>query len=300
MENTETNNEENNDGLDGVRSPEAQAIIDKELGVVNEDNENKEEDIVLPSDEGDDNEGEDRVYANKYKSVEELKKGIENIGSTLPDYVINGMSDEALEKHYTELNKEFSKGNKEGRKHIEKKEDDTKKESKSEDKPKEVSDELWKELDSTFTDTGNITSEQYDKLNKIGIPDGMVDRYLDGLKSKQVTFTKEVYAMAGGEEQYKEIKSWAEDNLPQEELEAISGMKDYSQIQLALRGVKAMYDASNGTQGNTIRGNGTTSSVSGYRSEAEYFADVRDPRYNSDGRFRDKVRAKFAKSNLAS
>ncbi|MEA3471586.1 MAG: hypothetical protein U9R24_07700, partial [Thermodesulfobacteriota bacterium] len=46
------------------------------------------------------NESGDTLYANKYKSVDELKKGINNLGTKLPDYILDGLSNGALEMHY--------------------------------------------------------------------------------------------------------------------------------------------------------------------------------------------------------
>ena len=124
---------------DDYVSPEAQKIIDDELARQNGDdptpNPDDGDDDPLPSDEGDDG---DKLFANKYKSVDELRKGIENIGSDLPQYVIDGMSDEALEQHYTELNKAKSGGEpKSGRKHADdpKPNDDPKPDDKKDPKP---------------------------------------------------------------------------------------------------------------------------------------------------------------------
>lgn len=292
--------EENRDNveveLDGVRSPEAQAIIDAELGIEKEGAAQEEEDVELPSDEGQD---EPDKYAGRFDSLDELKKGINNIGSNLPEYVLNGMSPEALEQHYTELRKEFSKSGKEGRKHAVK--DETVEDKpKSDDKPEAVSEELWSELDATFTKGGSITSEQYDKLNAVGIPDAMIDRYLDSLKSEQVRFTQDIYDMAGGQEQYSTIKEWAEEGgIPEAELEAVSRLTDYTQIKLAMAGVKARYDMANvSSQGNTLRGNTGGVRSSGYKSQQDYMSDVSDPRYRTDERFRDKVKSKLERSSL--
>lgn len=290
--------------LDGVRSPEAQAIIDKELGV--EPTEDVvEEDDSLPSDEGEESNDEPELYAGKYNSVDELRKGIVNIGSNLPEYVLNGMSPEALEQYYTELQKDFSSGNKD-RKHIQQKDvqketadDIAAKDANKDAKPIKIDEGLWNELDATFKDTGSITAEQYDKLNEAGIPDAMIDRYLDGIKAEQNAFTEKVYNIAGGQEQYNEIKAWAENGgISPQELAAISNMQDYGQILLAMEGVKVRYDRANGSEsGTTMRGKPSSTKSGGYKSQGEYMSDVADPRYNTNPSYRAKVVAKLEKSN---
>lgn len=292
MENTEIDTSE--------RSPEAQKIIDAELGIEKEVSEDNE--IKLPSDDGQD---EEYLFAGKYKSVEALKDGISNIGSNLPEYVLNGMSDEALEKHYSELQKNTPTEER-GRKFAEKKKEEKEVTKKTPDDVKAtgVSDELWSELNEQFTTNGNITAEQYDLLNKAGIPDTVIDSYLDGIQAKTIAeqqqFTSKVYEIAGGEEQYSEIKAWAEDGgIPQDRLAEISAMKDYRDITLAMYEIKSKYDSSVGSSSNqTIRANKQSRGSSGYSSQSDYLADVNDMKYKTDARFRDAVKAKLSRSSL--
>lgn len=95
----------------------------------------------LPSDRKPDEEG-DKKYAGKYDSIEDLRKGIGQLNSTLPDYVLEGMSEEALERHYKELESNFHQDNS-GRKHSQKEEEQPK---GDDGKPEVVTAELWTEL----------------------------------------------------------------------------------------------------------------------------------------------------------
>ncbi len=290
---------------DDILSPEAQEIFDRELAKENgtdyvppvKPTDDEDGDDKLPSDD----DGEDTLFANKYENVDELKKGIKNIGSTLPDYVIEGMSDSALEQHYLELNKEKSSGDdKKGRKHAS---DDTPKEDEKpvDRKPEQIDTALWNELETSFNDTGKITGEQYDKLNKAGIPDEVVDKYIDSLHNDQVRFTEKVYEIAGGEEEYGHIKTWAESNLSEQEIDAI-GKMDYASMLIALEGVKARYTVATGGQHQApLRGSGARQTGgTAYKNEMDYIRDVSDPRYNTDIGFREKVMAKLKRSNLTS
>lgn len=290
MENTEIDTSE--------RSPEAQNIINAELGI---EPDVLEDDVRLPSD--DSLETEEHLFAGKYKSIEALKDGISNIGSNLPEYVINGMSNEALEEHYEKLQKTIPTQDR-GRKFADKKEKEVVEKTPDDVKDTGVSNELWTELTEQFNTSGNITSEQYDMLNKSGIPDSVIDNYLEGIEAKanaeQQQFTARVYDIAGGEEQYSVIKQWAEDGgVAPERLAEISSMKDYKDITLAMYEIKHKYDSSVGSNsGKTIRANKQGNSSSGYSSQSDYIADVNDSRYKTDARFREAVKAKLSKSNL--
>lgn len=268
-------------------------ILDKVKNPEKYSEENNEE-VELPSENKEEEAEEERVYANSFKNVDELKKGIDNLGSNLPDYVLEGMNDDALEKHYIELRKEFSS---------------RKQESKEEtEKPSEnISDDLWQNLEQTYSETGSITEEQKNELRKSGIPDKMIDGYIDGLKAQekantleQQQFTEKIYDLAGGQEEYETIKSWAEETYSQEELTAIAS-GTYDEILFKMKGIKADYIAKNGniTQ-DRLRGRTSAKSGDGYKNQQEYLVDRMDRRYKTDGRYKAKVDSKFANSSFAS
>ena len=111
--------------VEETQDPDAQRILDAiASGETAFEEAPSDEDTKLPSDEEDEETNQDEeenpedgeLLAGKYKNTDELKKGIINLKSTLPEYVLNGMTDEALVQHYNELELEFSKG----RKHIKK------------------------------------------------------------------------------------------------------------------------------------------------------------------------------------
>ena len=285
--------------IEDTQDPYAQKILDS---IKNGETEYSEadDDIELPSDkdniEEPEEENQGELIAGKYKSIDELKKGIANLKSTLPDYVIDGMSEEALVKHYQELSKEFSKG----RKHAVDDGEQKEKEPKKEDKPKEakgIPSDVWNELSDSFNTKGGLTQEQYDKLESFGIPTEIVDNYLDGLIAKQNIYTKEIHELAGGEEQYNAIKEWATDNIDTEYLQSLSTMNP-SQAKSAMLGIKAQYELAN-KQTTRIVGNKSGSSSTGaYSSQEAYLKDVKDPRYSRDELFRRKVDSKLSRSRF--
>lgn len=300
-------NEINYNNVEETQDPMAQEILNNVLSG-REEFEEADPDIDLPSNEDDgdvddNNQEENKLYANKYKSIDELKKGIKNIGSDLDDDILDGMSEDSLEKYYMKLNANKSKGNKKFAIDDEAKKDDDS-DNKPSNKPKEASaipQELWTELDSTFAEKGGITQSQYEQLEKLGIPSTIVDNYLDGLVAKQQTRVNMIYEVAGGEEQFNTIKAWAENGgIDRDYIDSLGTMND-NQLKTALKLIKTQYEIENGKKSiSRVVGNKSTGSNNGaYRSMDEYMKDVNDKRYSYDDAFRRAVDRKLANSKLA-
>ena len=260
--------------------------------------------IELPSDDTSVSDSEEEVsddkkelFAGKYKSIDDLKNGIKNLNNTLSDTVLNGMSNEALEAYYGELQSEFSKG----RKHIV--EDDTKEEieAKDTDKPKEakaIPQDVWNDLDKTFNETGGLTDKQYEKLESLGIPSNIVDGYLDGLVAKQTQLQNTMYEIAGSKDEFETIKQWALDgNVDAEYLATLQSMP-VNQMTVAMRGIKAMYEAENKSVPSRVVGNNSSGNKGVYANQADYLRDVSDVRYTRDESFRRAVDSKLSRSKF--
>ncbi len=283
--------------VEETQDPEAQKILD---GIKNgDDYEEADDDIKLPSDESgyevSDDEEDAKVYAGKYKSVDDLKNGIRNLKSSLPDYVLDGMNEVALEKHYNELNNEFSKG----RKHVIK--DESEEASKStQDKPaaaKNIPQDVWTELKESVDAKGGLTESQYVKLEQYGIPAEIVDGYLDGLAAKQVALASEIHGLVGGFEKFSEIKEWADKNIDNEYLLSIQNMTRV-QMKNAVLGIKAQYDVANNKVSRLVGSPNSAGSKSSYTSQEDYLRDVSDKRYAYDEAFRRKVDSKLKASTF--
>lgn len=236
---------------------------------------------------------EPKMYAGVYKTLDALKKGITDIGSTLPKYMIDGMSEDALEQYYIELRKDMSKNGK-------KKTEDKKEEKK--DNNEKVDPKVYiQELNQFFKDEGYVSDEIYDKLEEAGIPSDIIDGYVEKLEIEQTQFGEKVINLAGGTEQFFIIKEWAENNISQQELDAI-GKLPYNTMLLAMEGIKNRYEKANGKtepKANT-RIVGKTGSVSsgGYESREDYFRDVKNSKYGRDKHFTDSVEKRFSQSRF--
>lgn len=294
----------NYSGVEETQDKDALAIIEsmKNNGESLDDNFDDYDNLDGLDDDNDSVEQKkDKLLANKYKSVDELKKGIKNIGSTLPDYIIDGMNEDALEKHYLELQKEFSSKDKKfikNKNESTEQKDDSKDESENKD-VKPISADLFNEAESYYLENGGLSEALYDKLEKAGIPSSIVDRHIEMVQKETIAFTNEVFKIAGGQDKYDIIKEWAENGgVDRDELDYISSLKDKNKILGALKSVKTRYDIANNKLDRINGSTNTTNQSGAYKSQDEYFKDVSDKRYSTDELFRKQVDRKLANSKF--
>lgn len=152
-----------------------------------------------------------------------------------------------------------------------------------------------------YAERGELSSDAYDALAEAGFPRSLVDTYIQGQEALFESMNNEVYSLAGGEEGYQEVVSWASDNLPQSEINAYNNTiesGDPSTVRFAVQGLVARYRSEVGHEPNLIQGD--TGPVSGgkFESAAELTAAMRDPRYDKDPAYRQAVAQKLSRSSI--
>jgi len=135
--------------------------------------------------------------------------------------------------------------------------------------------------------------EAFDNLSKEELLDMMQqpepNQQSDDISDADVA---SIYGAVGGEEQYRQLVGWAQQNLAPNVIAAYDQAIDsgnMAAINLALRGLVAAYSDANGQEGATLQGRGTPPSQAGYRSQAELIAAMNDPRYENDPAYRMDV-----------
>ena len=155
-----------------------------------------------------------------------------------------------------------------------------------------------------FTESGTLSEESFQKLEKAGFPRPLVEQYLAGAKVN-VTIAKEqeaeIKGTVGGPEAYKALTQWAADNLNADEIEAYNSIMasgDIKAIKFAVSGLKARYDAQ--AEPNLIRGNARPAAAKTdvFRSAAEVVAAMKDSRYGKDPAYTRDVEMKLARSDV--
>lgn len=238
---------------------------------------------------------DEKLLAGKYKSEEELSKGILELlkkqkGGNLEDVYKD------LESHLGE-----GKGDKQESKQ------QSPEDAKIPDDPNKVAEELsQKGLDLSkfseeFNANGKLSDDSYAALDKAGISKAIVDTYIEGQQAKVAIFTQKIYDAAGGEDTYKSMINWAATNLSEGEKQAYNdaiGTLDSDKYMLALSGLVSKYRASVGNEPKLVTGTSTVNTNGTYSSWDEVKLDMKSPRYAKDPSFRKQVESKLQSSHL--
>ena len=166
----------------------------------------------------------------------------------------------------------------------------------------EASEEYWE-------NDGNISEETMEKFSGMSARD-LVEAYKaiqentdpsDSYPDLSDSEMSTVYNSVGGEEEYGKLTSWAAENMDESALDAFNSIVDQGNptaIQIAVAGMKAEYDNSEGYEGRMLQGK-AASAQDGFRSQAEVVRAMSDPRYDRDPAYRQDLYDKLERSNVA-
>jgi len=151
-----------------------------------------------------------------------------------------------------------------------------------------------------FANDGQLSEETYQKLEEVGLPRDLVDSYAAGQQALLQTEEAQIKGVAGGN--YDAMAEWANDNLPQEEVdafdEAVTG-GTIQQAKLAVQGLYARYQNSTGSKPQLVQGGLSGSSTMPYQSMQELARAQADPRYKSgDKAYHNEVDRRLAVSSF--
>ncbi len=167
-----------------------------------------------------------------------------------------------------------------------------------------ASEEYW-------NNEGQISEETMERFTEMSSSD-LVNAYMalkernpdldGGGYSEDLTDAEmnQVYNSAGGEAEYKNLTSWAAQNLDESKMDAFNDIIDRgnaTSIQIAVAGLRAEYEAQEGYEGRMLTGKAARTQ-DGFRSQAEVVQAMSDPRYERDEAYRQDVYEKLERSNV--
>ena len=157
-------------------------------------------------------------------------------------------------------------------------------------------------LQQEYNQSGQLNDKSYEALAKAGIPKDYVDAFIKGQEAIATQTANTLKQEVGGDEAYKNMMTWASENLNEAEINAynrtVNG-KDIEATKLAIAGLNAKYKNAEGIEPSLARGDRpSTSNATGYRSWAEVTAAMSDPRYSKDVAYQADVQAKLKNSKL--
>ena len=225
-------------------------------------------------------EQENELLAGKYKSAEDLEEAYLELQKKL-----GSDDDEVEDTTLDEDEVEYDEGTVEGINTIQ-----------------SASDEYYE-------NEGNLSAETMEKFGNMDARDLVnafmaiqentdpADSYPDLSDAEMST----VYNSVGGEAEYDKLTSWAADNMDDKALDAFNTVIDQGNptaIQLAVAGMKAEYDNTEGYEGRMLTGKAAQNSRDAFRSQAEVVQAMSDPRYDKDPAYRQDLYDKLERSNV--
>ena len=221
---------------------------------------------------------EEQLLAGKYKNAEEL------------------------EKAHLELQKKLGE-----------KSEPVSEESESKTEPQEAEpknketnllDQLWDE------GTNNkLTKETFDKLKGMD-PVEVAKMAMQQRQQAQNTpqsreFTQydvqQIHGLVGGEQNYNNLMTWAQDNLPEQEISLYDAVMDRGDPLAAYFAVQSMslrFADIAGRDGQMVTGKAPRNQSETFKSQAEMIKAMEDDRYNDDPAYRQAIMEKLERSNI--
>jgi hypothetical protein len=220
---------------------------------------------------------------------------------TVPEK-FQGKSLEDVVKAYIELEK--MKG---GGPEVSQEGEEPSQEVPSEEKSDDKSDEDIKDnvdvskFEEKYLKEGSLSEEDYAELEKLGYNKQVVDEHIEYVEWKREKAINEVLSPIGlDKETFKEMTTWlAQTKAPEEINEINAALASAPKVaqQALIKGLYAEYKA--GGNPDVIHTNSKQTQPSkGYQTQEEFFKDVGSPEYQNNPKFRAKVEAKMAMSDI--
>jgi len=210
-------------------------------------------------------------------------------------------SPEDMSKAYSELEKKLGQPTEEASEEpeqVEGKAED--KEEQTEENSSEAYQAVAEASKEFFENDGQLSEETYNTLEKAGLPRDLVDSYAAGQQALLQSEEGQIKSVAQGN--YEAMAEWANENLPQEEVEAFDEAVTggtVSQAKLAVQGLYARYQNEVGAKPKLTQGAVNGVSTMPFRSMQELARAQSDPRYKSgDKAYHEEIDRRLQVSNI--
>jgi hypothetical protein len=243
-------------------------------------------------------EPEEENASTEEQQAEELPQEQEDRPEWLPEKF---KSAEDMAQAYAELEKKLGQAPKEDEAEAEQVEE---KAEDDEEQTEENTSEAYKAVAEAskefFENDGKLSEETYNSLEKAGLPRDLVDSYAAGQQALLASEEGQIKSVAQGN--YDAMAEWANENLPQEEIDAFDEVVtggSISQAKLAVQGLYARYQNEVGAKPKLTQGAVSGVSTMPFKSMQELARAQSDPRYKSgDKAYHEEIDRRLAVSNI--
>ena len=166
------------------------------------------------------------------------------------------------------------------------------------------------DISNRFQESGEISEDDYTKLEGAGFSRQVIDTYLDGLRGTSgdtaEIATAEIESIknsVGGDDNYTKMTAWAQQNLSDQDGQAFNDLMEQgnaAQIRMAVQGLYSQYTNAMGVEPNLVTGKAATSGPTPYKSTAEVVAAMSDKRYGKDVTYTQDVQRRLGDSDVFS
>jgi hypothetical protein len=236
---------------------------------------------------------------NYVKEMVEKAEGLNNTSEERPEWLPEKFkSPQDMADAYSNLEKQFHQQS----------EPDEEAESSVDDMETEEVQEFLNEngidfdtMSNTFWEEGGLSDNDYDTLEKAGIPSDVVDQFIDGQMAIMESTRQQAFNTVGSEEGYNDMMQWASTSLSEAEQDAFNSAVDSGDMgtaMFAIQGLAARYRSEAGVEPNLVGGEASSNSVGAFNSLAELTSAMSDPRYEKDSAYRDQVARRLQQSSV--
>lgn len=250
-------------------------------------------------------EGHDQKMVEAVDKAAEIPKDDLTPPETRPDWLPEKFkSAEDMAKAYQALESKLGSGNKEEPKADTKSAEAITSENATTENAQEQLSKAGLNLDefsAEFASKGELSPESYEKLQKAGFDQNLVNDYIEGQRARAAQFESGIKAEVGGDDKFNEMVNWAKANLTESEIVAYNkavGSANADTAKLAVLGLSAKFNAANGSEPQRTLGGNQASGSDVFESTAQVTEAMKDPRYKNDPAFRAKVQSKLGRSNV--
>ena len=208
---------------------------------------------------------------------------------------------EELEKAHIELQKKLGEKSEEVSEEPEAKQEE--KEEKSKESTENILDELWSKSKDNKLD--QETFDRLSKMNPVEIAKLAMQQRQASEKNTPREFTEkdveQIHGFVGGSDNYNNMMAWAQQNVPEQEINMYDTVMDLGNPVAAYFAVQTLalkYQDQAGRDGKMVTGKAPKSTADTFKSQADMIKAMEDDRYNDDPAYRQAIMEKLERSNI--
>tara|TARA_Y100001963_G_scaffold140172_1_gene206887 strand:+ start:1135 stop:1959 length:825 start_codon:yes stop_codon:yes gene_type:complete len=233
---------------------------------------------------------EDGLLAGKYKDTKDLEKAYSELEKKLG---------EKSEPDSEEFESEY-----EDEEYEEEYEDEEYEDEEYEEEDPSILDQLWDE--GVNSQLSKETFEELQKMDPVEVAKlAMQDRSALLAQNGPQDFSEEdvaqIQGLVGGEENYNNLMDWAQQSIPESEVNMFDSVMEQGNPLAAYFAIQALalrYQDAAGRDGELITGKAPVSNSEVFNSQQELMAAQSDPRYEDDPAYRAAIMQKLERSNI--